>query len=52
MVFVFDFGLGQGGAIVNAPVDRLEAFVDVALCRGNRRTRRAMTAWYSGFIVR
>ena len=31
MIFVFDFGLGEGGAVVDAPVDRLESFVNVAL---------------------
>ena len=31
VVLVFDFGFGQRGAVVDAPVDGLEAFVDVAL---------------------
>jgi hypothetical protein len=31
VVLVFDFGFGQRGAVVDAPVDRLQAFVDVAL---------------------
>ena len=31
VVLVFDFGFGQRGAVVDAPVDRLESFVDVAL---------------------
>ena len=30
VIGVFDLGFGQRGAIVHAPVDRLEAFVDVA----------------------
>ena len=30
MVGVFDLGFGQGGAVFDAPVDGLEAFVDVA----------------------
>ena len=29
--FVFDFGFGEGGAVVDAPVDRLEAFVNKVL---------------------
>jgi hypothetical protein len=28
---VLDFGFGEGGAVVDAPVDRLEAAVDEAL---------------------
>ena len=30
VVRIFDFGFGQGGAILDAPVDRLEAFINVA----------------------
>ena len=30
VVLVFDLGFGQRGAVVDAPVDRLQAFVDVA----------------------
>ena len=30
MIRVFDLGFGERGAIFDAPVDRLEAFVDVA----------------------
>ncbi len=31
MVFVFDFGFGERGVVVDAPVHRLEAAIDVAL---------------------
>ena len=31
MLLVFDFGVGQGGAVVDAPVDGLEAAIDKAL---------------------
>ncbi len=31
VLFVLDFGFGEGGAIVDAPVDGLEALVDEAL---------------------
>ena len=31
VVFVLDFRLGQRGAVVNAPIDRLEAAIDIAL---------------------
>ena len=31
MLLVFDLGLGERGAVVPAPVDRLEALVDEAL---------------------
>ena len=30
MIGVFDLGFGEGGAVLHAPVDGLEAFVDVA----------------------
>ena len=30
VVLVFDLGFGQRGAVLHAPVDGLEAFVDVA----------------------
>ncbi len=28
VVFVFDFGFGEGGLVVDAPVDRAQALVD------------------------
>ena len=31
VVFVFDFGFGERRAVVDAPVDRLQAAIDVAL---------------------
>src|SRR6202162_3454981 len=31
VIFVFDFGFGQGGVVVDAPVNRLAAAIDVAL---------------------
>ena len=31
VVLVLDFGFGEGRAVVDAPVNRLESFVDVAL---------------------
>ena len=31
MVFVFDFGFGQGGGVEDAPEDRLQAAIDVTL---------------------
>src|SRR5450432_3345251 len=31
MIFVLDFGFGQGGVVVNAPVDRLASAIDITL---------------------
>ena len=31
VVLIFDFGLGQSGLVVGAPIDRLHAFIDKAL---------------------
>src|ERR1700674_2827368 len=31
VIFVFDFGFGERGAVVNAPIDRLAAAVHVSL---------------------
>ncbi len=39
MIFILDFGLGQSSAVMNAPVDRFETFIDVTLGPGNRQTR-------------
>src|SRR5580692_4681528 len=31
VIFVFDFGFGESGVVVDAPVDRLASTIDVAL---------------------
>ncbi len=44
VVLVFDLGLGQRGAVLDAPVHRLEALVDVAVVQ-ELDEAPAMTAW-------
>ena len=52
VLLVFDLGLGERGLVVDAPVDRTQAFVDVAAFEKSCRTSRAVDDSYSGDIVR
>ena len=52
MVLVFDFGLGQRGAVMNAPVEPASDPCRRSRDRENRRTRRAITDSYCGLMVR